>query len=176
MKARHFTQAENYIENLYQNVSYINNLLKIYPPELAAILNVKQEEAKREGIVFKWQVSIDNNILPICSKELTHIVGNLLENAFEAVKEIHEPKVDFFLTCNNLGLELKLFNNGKSISADIKNTIFDIGYTTKDKQLHSGLGLYIINQIVKSNGGSISINEPDHYEGVQFAIYIPWKK
>lgn len=176
MKAGHYVQAQSYIENLNQTVRNINSLLKVHPPELAAILSVKLEEAKRDGIEFRWQINIESDALPICPEDLTHAVGNLLENAVEAAKEDHSPKVDFSLICNNFGLELKISNNGKLIPQDIKQSIFDAGYTTKDTKRHSGLGLYIINQIIERYGGSIIMNEPEYYEGVQFVLYMPWKK
>lgn len=53
LKAGQCLQAESYIENLYQSVRYIKNLLSINPPELATLLSVKQEDAKGKGIELK---------------------------------------------------------------------------------------------------------------------------
>jgi sensor histidine kinase regulating citrate/malate metabolism len=51
--------------------------------------------------------------------------------------------------------------------------MFAAGYTTKKE--HSGLGLYIIKQIVERNGGQLELREPKEYSGVEFVIHIPWK-
>lgn len=174
VKAGHYTRAEAYIENLYQTLRHIESLLKIEPPELAAILNVKQEEAKAGGVEFHWQVNIEGNALPLSPEDLTHVVGNLLDNALEAAKTNSSPRVDLTLTSRELGLELKVSNNGPPIPQDVRHNIFASGYTTKDADRHSGLGLYIIKQIIDRHNGCLELREPENYPGVEFYVYIPW--
>lgn len=79
------------------------------------------------------------------------------------------------LTCNKLGLEMKVSNNGSSIPKNVRHNIFAAGYTTKDKNRHSGLGLYIIKQIVDRYDGQLELKKPENYSGVEFIIYIPMK-
>ncbi|MDT3698785.1 MAG: ATP-binding protein [Thermincola sp.] len=174
VKAGHYAQAESYVENLYQTVCHIESLLKIEPPELAAILSVKLEEAKAGLIEFNWQVNMESNILPLSPEDITHLAGNLLDNALEAAKANCFPKVDLTLNCNKLGLQFKVSNNGDPIPQDIRHNIFAAGYTTKDTNQHSGLGLFIIKQIVDRYGGILELKEPEKYPGVEFKIYIPW--
>jgi two-component system sensor histidine kinase AgrC len=50
--------------------------------------------------------------------------------------------------------------------------VFAAGYTTKKE--HSGLGLYIIKQIVERNGGQLELREAKEYSGVVYVIHIPW--
>jgi sensor histidine kinase regulating citrate/malate metabolism len=176
IKAGHYTQAETYIENLYQTVRHIGSLLKIDPPELAAILTAKQEEAKTREIKFHWQVNMQSSDLPLSPEDLTHLTGNLLDNAMEAAKTNCSPRVDFTLTCNKLGLELKVSNNCSLIPKNIKQNIFAAGFTTKDANQHSGLGLYIIKHIIDSYDGQLGLRKPENYSGVEFVIYIPWNK
>ncbi len=174
IKAGYYTQTETYIENLYQTVRQIASLLKINPPELAAILSAKQEEAKMGGIEFHWQVNIQSNTIPLSPEDLTHLVGNLLDNSFEATKASCSPRVDLTLISNKLGLELKVSNNGSFIPRDVRQNIFTAGYTTKDASRHSGLGLYIIKQIINRHDGQLKLKEPENYSGVEFMLYIPW--
>ena len=174
LKAGHYAQVESYVENLYQTVRHIESLLKIDPPELAAILSVKQEEAKTKGVEFHWQVKIEGNSLPLSPEDLTHLVGNLMDNALEAAKANCSPRVDLTLICNKFGLRVNVANNGDPIPRDIRQSIFAAGYTTKDTNQHSGLGLFIIKQIIDRHGGRLELKEPESYPGVEFKIYIPW--
>ena len=176
IKACHYDQAETYIENLYHTVRRIGSLLKIEPPELAAIISVKHEEAKIKGIKFYWNINTQNVSLPLSPEDLTQLTGNLLDNAFEAAKTSCFPQVDLILTCNKLGLELKVSNSGDSIPLSVKQSIFAAGYTTKNTKQHSGLGLYIIKQIIDCYDGQLELREPENYSGVEFVIYIPWGK
>lgn len=173
-KAGQFGQAECYIENLYKNVRYIKELLNIDPPELAALLCVKQEQAKSLGIKFLWEIDVQNSVLPLSPEDFTHLIGNLLDNAIEAAAPSLSPKIDLKLVCNNLGLRLYVSNSGSPIPQHIKNSIFTAGYTTKDTNQHCGLGLYIIRQIIDRHGGHLEINDPSNYSGTAFDIYIPW--
>ena len=174
VKAGHYTQAESYVENLYQTVRHIESFLKIDPPELAAILSVKQAEAKAKGVDFHWQVKMEGNSLPLSPEDLTHLVGNLMDNALEAAKANCSPRVDLILICNKFGLQIIASNNGDHIPRDTRHNIFAAGYTTKDTNQHSGLGLFIIKQVIDRHGGRLELNEPDNYPGVEFKIYIPW--
>ncbi|WP_243454305.1 sensor histidine kinase [Desulfosporosinus fructosivorans] len=175
VKEGHYAQAEAYIGNLYETVRHIESLLKIYPPELAAILSVKQEEAKTRGIRFHWKVNVEGTTLPLSPEDLTHLTGNLLDNALDAAKANCTPIVDLSLTCNKLGLELTVSNNGNPIPQSYKQNIYILGYTTKDVKQHSGLGLYIIQQIIDRYDGQLELKEPENYSGVEFVAYIPWR-
>lgn len=174
LKADQHMQAKTYIQSLYKTIQHIESLLKIEPPELAALLSVKQEEAKVGGIDFHWDVNIGGNKLPLSPEDLTHLVGNLLDNALEAAKTNCSPRVDVTIESNMMGLDLKVSNNGKPIPQDVRNNIFAAGYTTKNTNRHSGLGLYIIKQIVDRYNGRLELKEPEGCQVVEFKIHIPW--
>jgi signal transduction histidine kinase len=174
IKAGHYVEAETYIQSLYKTVGHIESLLKLDPPELAALLSVKQEEAKIGGVDFYWKVDIEGKNLPLSPEDLTHLVGNLLDNALEAAKTNCSPRVELIVASSVMGLDLVVSNNGKPIPEDIRNNIFTAGYTTKNKNQHSGLGLYIIKQIVDRHNGRLELKEPEKYPGVEFKIRIPW--
>lgn len=174
LKVNQYKQAEGYIETLYENVRQLNDLMGVNPPELGALLSVKKEEAKTQGIEFHWQVKIESRILPLLPEDLTQLTGNLLDNALDAAATSHFPKVDLVITSNKLGLQLKVSNTGAPIPEGIRQTMFVAGYTTKDVSQHSGLGLFIIKQIVDRHGGRLDLIKPENYPGVQFVIYIPW--
>lgn len=157
LKANQYKRAEGYIETLYENVRQLNDLMGVNPPELGALLSVKKEEAKAQGIDFHWQVNIENNILPISPEDLTQLTGNLLDNALDAAASSHSPKVELAITSNKLGLQLKVSNTGTPIPEDIWHNMFAAGFTTKNVSQHSGLGLFIIKQIVDHHGGRLDL-------------------
>jgi len=173
LKANQYKQAEGYIETLYENVRQINDLMGLNPPELGALLSVKKEEAKTKGIDFHWQVNMESSILPLLPEDLTQLTGNLLDNALDAAASSHTPKVNLVITSNKLGLHLKVSNTGDPIRDDIQHNMFAAGFTTKNLSQHSGLGLFIIKQIVERHGGRLDLIEPENYSGVQFLIFIP---
>ena len=174
LKAEHYEEAKKYIQNLHKTVGNIESLLKLEPPELAALISVKLNEAKSNGVDFYWNVDIENEALPLSPEDLTHLVGNLLDNALAASKTDCSPRVDLTIVSNAIGLHLRVSNNGEVIPQNVKNNIFAAGYTTKNKGEHSGLGLHIIKEIVDSYNGHLELKEPENYPGVEFKIHIPW--
>lgn len=114
-------------------------------------------------------ISFQNNTVnPIIKKfkpiELNILIDNLVANSRKAKAN----KLIINLTENNGKLIFKFKDNGIGINPKEIKRIFDFGYTTTDG---SGLGLYHVNQIVKSLHGNIEVqNNIDN--GVTFKITI----
>lgn len=103
------------------------------------------------------------------SGDLITILGNLIENAFEAFSEEKENKE---VECLIQGYENHLFimvkDNGNGISRDALGNIFTYGFSTKRKE-GRGIGLALVKQIVESQGGLIEVQSE---EGVGTEIRI----
>jgi len=95
-------------------------------------------------------------------------LDNLLHNAFDAIENNGEVKIESYRRDNNL--IIKISDNGKGISDDEMTKIFNLYFTTKPNG--TGLGLSIVNQIVAEHGGTIKA-ESKINEGTTFIIEIP---
>jgi signal transduction histidine kinase/ActR/RegA family two-component response regulator/HAMP domain-containing protein len=69
-------------------------------------------------------------------------------------------------------LQVTVSDTGSGIPPDIKRRIFDPYFTTKDVGKGSGMGLSVVHGIVKSHGGTISI-ESEPGRGSKFTILFP---
>jgi len=69
-------------------------------------------------------------------------------------------------------VEILIEDNGPGIPTDIKDKIFDPFFTTKDVGHGSGLGLYIVHDIIDMHGGSIRV-ETREGQGTTFIIWLP---
>jgi len=107
---------------------------------------------------------------------LASVIINLLENA---VKYSSPPvEIEANIRQEEEYLILEIADNGKGINEKEKTKIFDkfyrIGNEDTRKTKGTGLGLYIVNQIVKAHNGKISVE--DHQpEGTLFRIKLPLK-
>jgi len=104
---------------------------------------------------------------------LHQIILNLCINAVEAMDK--KERVDIFLgDCvaedNKPMAELIVKDRGKGISPELQDKIFTPFFSTK--QNGHGLGLSMVNQLVKRYGGSISL-ESMVGEGSTFRILLP---
>ena len=114
------------------------------------------------------------------------ILMNLGTNAYHAIGDeagVIEIAMNNFRTEERLVLDfaelepgeyikLTVKDNGSGMEADTLSKIFDPYFTTKDKGVGTGMGLSVVHGIVKSHGGSISVEStPGH--GSEFSLFFP---
>lgn len=86
--------------------------------------------------------------------QLQQIIVNLLMNSIDAVDD--EGKIIIHTMFNQFNeIELNISDNGKGISKEIIPKIFSPFYTTKSSEKGTGLGLYIVDKIIKNHNAEI---------------------
>lgn len=116
------------------------------------------------------------NIVP---QDIGRVLLNLLTNAFYEVnekrkKEIpgYQPVVKVATKRNANNVQIEISDNGRGISEDIRERIFQPFFTTKPTGEGTGLGLSLSYDIVKSHHGEISVKSVPN-ESTTFHITIP---
>lgn len=128
--------------------------------ELKVNLNIEEESTFKDV-----PSSIDRNML-------VTILGNLLDNAMEAVLGNRENKhVSLLLTDLGQDLILEIEDNGPGIPAEISDQIFHVGFSTK-KAEKRGIGLALVKRAVEGLGGMIE-HHPGQAGGTRFFVAIP---
>ena len=101
--------------------------------------------------------------------KVLQIFKNLIENAL-----VHGDativEIGFKYVKDYDNLTFYVLNNGKSIPPEISEKIFTKGFSIKNIERNSGLGLYITKKIVNSHGWTISLADTEH---VTFEIKVP---
>lgn len=69
-------------------------------------------------------------------------------------------------------LKLIVADTGHGIAPEIKDRIFDPYYTTKKQGEGTGIGLSVVQGIVRSHGGFITV-ESDPGQGAKFNVFLP---
>ncbi|MGF6950606.1 two-component system CitB family sensor kinase [Neobacillus sp. B4I6] len=105
---------------------------------------------------------------------LVTIIGNLVNNAFDAVRENNkeEKKVSLFLTDLGKELIIEIEDNGKGIDTSLSEQIFQDGFSTKNRQSNAGIGLSLVKEAIRSLGGYITFSSNEG-EGTIFTVAIP---
>lgn len=131
------------------------------------MLDYKINEAKRYGI--RVRLDADVYFCPIEDTEMCILLGNLLDNAMEAVRQlpVEERKIKIFMRTPNdmFILEMKNSYKGKRRKAE--------GHyrTTKANKESHGLGLESVTQIVKKSGGNVNIDDSGNKFVIGITIY-----
>jgi signal transduction histidine kinase regulating citrate/malate metabolism len=104
-------------------------------------------------------------------REYVTVVGNLLENAIEELKESGEKNGEIRLGIfakpgvNVISCE----DSGRGVNAELLDHIFQRGVSTKGK--NHGTGLYLVKQVADKYGGEISV-ETEPGEGSCFTVSL----
>ncbi|MFC0271060.1 ATP-binding protein [Metabacillus herbersteinensis] len=139
---------------------------------LSGLLLSKVSRGKELGIT----VSIDRNSnltsfpAPLDHHDFVIIIGNLIENAFDSLKDLDfsEKEVYISMEQNSEVLSLLVEDNGSGITSEHIPAIFEVGFSTKANDVR-GIGLHLVKQIVEKANGSIDIQtEPG--KGTSFII------
>ena len=107
-----------------------------------------------ESFLYKNHGVIDSN-------DIVTILGNLIENAFEAcalLDKIHK-KVEVTLYEDESIVEIQVRDNGIPINEYIKKRIFEQGVSSKGEG--RGTGLYLVKNRVELYDGEINIEDFD---------------
>ncbi|MTV49788.1 GHKL domain-containing protein [Heliobacillus mobilis] len=158
----------NYNIRLRQGLK-IDNIARL---EVAAIILNKMTTVLGEGTCFKLDIKDNLDRLPLNTHEAVSLIGNLIQNALEAVnkKDEEEKLVEIIVDSDDDALFIKVSNNGAEIPPIIKERLFETGFTTKNEKGH-GIGLSIIKSIVEKYNGKIVVESNN--VTTSFTVYIP---
>ncbi len=106
------------------------------------------------------------------SHQLQQVFLNILNNAYDAVREAGRPARIAIMTAR-LGafVEVSFRDNGDGIT--FPERIFDPFFTTKEVGQGTGLGLSICYGIVREHGGEILCHNNTDGEGATFIVRLP---
>jgi two-component system NtrC family sensor kinase len=106
------------------------------------------------------------------SHQLQQVFLNMLNNAYDAVRETSHPGRIEVQTAHGSGwVEVVFRDNGPGIA--FPDRIFDPFFTTKEVGKGTGLGLSICYGIVREHGGEIACFNNTDQPGATFIVRIP---
>lgn len=121
--------------------------------------------------------------------KINQVFMNILVNAIDSIEESNQGKsfteieaapniirIKTELSADEQSVIIKIKDNGKGISEEISDKIFEHFFTTKVMGKGTGLGLSISRQIVEEvHGGSLTCSSVEGV-GSEFAIVLPIKQ
>ena len=90
--------------------------------------------------------------------ELNQVWTNLIDNAIDAMEANSKGTLKIITERDREFVQVSIMDDGPGINEDIKSRIFDPFFTTKEIGKGTGLGLEVVQRIVKQHNGSIKVN------------------
>lgn len=146
---------------------------KVKSPVVAGFLMGKINRAKEAGVTLT--LADESQIPDTASEEqvavLITALGNLIENALDAMEGQQEGEIGLLLHYQNGWLSCEVSDDGPGIDPTQLESIFTKGFSTKGE--NRGVGLFLARQQIQNLGGDISVeSEPGVF--TQFFVHIPW--
>ena len=108
--------------------------------------------------------------------EMNQVVANLISNAADAVS--NNGVITIRLACkentDGLVVHLVVEDDGPGVTEENAQRIFEPFFTTK-KDVGTGLGLWVVKEIVERHGGAVGVNSHDGNgsHGAIFTVQLP---
>ena len=123
-------------------------------------------------------------VKPTHSAELASVLLNLYTNAVKAIKRRDDARRIRIVGSRDGGeVVLRFSDTGDGIPVDVQDRIFSPFFTTAmspgrstsdgEHASGSGLGLWIVDQIVRTSGGQVSLVDPEQGYSTTFEVRLP---
>ncbi|TYS70378.1 sensor histidine kinase [Sutcliffiella horikoshii] len=171
-----FQEALDWIQKEYRINQAQNDVLfdRIKDEKLQAILIGKLAVASERKKLLQLDGESSVQVLPsnIEFSSLVAIIGNLLDNALDAVEEKEDGMVSFSAIDYGNDLILEISDNGPGFPEGSIELIFGKGYSTKKADQPRGFGLANVKKEVEKLGGMVEAQRtPDNT--TVFTVYLP---
>jgi CitB family two-component system sensor histidine kinase MalK len=166
------SQYVNQIANQYQ-VEIGSVVRKVKDPVIAGFLLGKLSLAREAGaeMILSETSYLPEPADPKIIHELITIIGNLIDNALEALEQSKTKRIIINFFYDNDMLTMEVSDTGQGIDEEIKKYIFEKGYSTKGTE--RGLGLHLIQRSVERLGGNITVVS-EAGRGTSFKVIVPY--
>ncbi len=153
------------IKKDYFNLNDLINEVKILAePVVTSRIDFKVEIPEKTFILKGDSGKIHQSLLNLCLNA-KDAIGNRVGTIICRVTD--KKREDF--------VSIEIEDSGKGIPSDLLDDIFNPFFTTKKKHSGTGLGLSVVNSVIKSHGGKIKVSS-EIGKGSTFHIDLPLYK
>ncbi|MED4351275.1 DcuS/MalK family sensor histidine kinase [Schinkia azotoformans] len=171
-----YEQLTTFINTLVDHRNHeVGNVTKnIKDPALAGFIMGKLSYAREKKVDLSIEIE---TVLPepkslSATHEIITILGNLIDNAIEAMEDSPTKEIEVLLNYFHNSLKIIVSDTGPGIFKDVTRHVFEKGFSTKGQ--NRGYGLYLIRQSVDRLGGEINVHSRLN-NGTEFVVVVPFE-
>jgi len=161
IESEKYDVLKNYVANLTDEETMLSGFVK--HPVLDTLISTRAKIAKQESIHFTAYIELPE-ILPVSDVDLCILIGNILDNAFEAKNQTNQPHF--------IHLNTRIINSYWAVAC--KNATREKGYLKSFGSLEStkkltgvhGIGSKQIQGITEKTGGYVTYK----HENYEFSV------
>ncbi|WP_298182361.1 sensor histidine kinase [Saccharomonospora sp.] len=173
-----YDEARNYVNRVNRVSGEWHDTVsaRVQDTAVAALLIAKSSLAAEQGVGLRLT---DDSYLPETdermSADLVTVVGNLVDNALDAVRGASEAWIEIDVRERDDGVSVVVRDSGPGVAPEIATEVFTHGFTTKAAEHDGdrGLGLALTRQTCHRRGGRVELRNDG---GAVFTAVLPYEK
>jgi sensor histidine kinase regulating citrate/malate metabolism len=170
-----YGEARDYVAGLTRRRAEVDSAVtaRIEDPPLAALLVAKSSLAAESLVELEISPATRCPRLPAdLSTDVATVVGNLVDNALDAVANLANASVRVEITADETDVHVTVADSGPGVQPDTAKRIFDRGFSTKSAAVVGGrgIGLSLVRRICEQRGGAVGVQYAD---GAVFTAVLP---
>jgi sensor domain CHASE-containing protein len=161
-----FTQVAPVAENLVID-EVVEEAAQVIPMESTTAIDVEVDKELAEYRVCAHRIG------------LLQVLSNLILNAYESIERAKRGEGRISLTARNTVVDdtdmvqLTVRDNGTGFEEEVRNRVFQRGFTSKGEGDTTGLGLHWCANAVAGMGGRIFADSEGEGHGAEFHVLLP---
>jgi two-component system CitB family sensor kinase len=169
-----YAEVVRYVGRLTRSQAQLNDEVtsRIEDPAVAALLIAKASQAGERGVELRIADGTRlGRVDELLSADLTTVVGNLVDNALDAIGHAPDGWVAVEIAQRNGQVRVVVRDSGPGVAPELAEEVFEHGFTTKAAaDGRRGIGLALIRMVCARRGGQVSVRN-DH--GAVFTAELP---
>ena len=161
-------EAADYLERIYSQLRTVSKVMRTKVTAFNALLQVKNAACEERGIHLELDIRSALEGLPVPPWEICCIIGNLMDNAMDALGETKDGWIHLEVRETLRQFTFAIANNGPAVPEELRERIFEAGVSTKGED--RGMGLSIVRKTLAEFGGAIELSPGDE---TCFVVTIP---
>jgi sensor histidine kinase regulating citrate/malate metabolism len=174
IELQEYQEVARYVSRLTHSQARLNGDVtsRVQDPSVAALLIAKASQAAERGA--RLRISDGTRLGRVdepLSADLTTVVGNLVDNALEAIGYAPEAWIAVEIVQQHDRVRVVVRDSGPGLAPELAEEVFEHGFTTKAAANgRRGIGLALIRMVCARRGGRVSVRN-DH--GAVFTAELP---
>jgi signal transduction histidine kinase len=161
------------LETVTERFSKIGSAPKLKQEDVNQVIEATLNYLKNrlsKKVEFTHTTTNGNKVMASINVPLLEwVLENIIKNAVDAISG--EGKVDIHVTDQSQFVYIDITDNGKGIPKRARKTVFQPGYTTKQRGW--GLGLSLTKRIIENyHSGKVFVKQSEPGEGTTFRIVL----
>ncbi|MGZ3713470.1 MAG: sensor histidine kinase, partial [Bdellovibrionota bacterium] len=176
------------IEHTSERISKIVKSLRAFardadqdPFENVSVKSIVEETAEfcrmrfqSHGVEFKTDTVADSLKIECRPVQVSQVLLNLLNNAYDAVEGQPQPWIRVSFSENKNQVMITVTDSGKGIPLNLREKLFQPFFTTKEIGRGTGLGLSVAKGLVETHSGSLYLDPT--CANTRFVVCLPKKQ